>query len=51
LEGKAEHFDQYLGDTGKTSQLSMMIWRLRAKGKKLVLDFSYISLVDQLFKT
>ncbi len=33
LEGKAEHFDQYLSDARKTSQLSMVIWGSRAKGK------------------
>ncbi|QSB55846.1 2Fe-2S iron-sulfur cluster binding domain-containing protein [Acinetobacter calcoaceticus] len=33
LEGKAEHFDQYLSDARKTSQLSMVIWGARAKGK------------------
>lgn len=33
LEGEAEHFDQYLSDTGKTSQLSIVIGGSRAKGK------------------
>lgn len=38
LEGEALHFDQYLSDSEKTAQRTMMICVSRARGNKLVLD-------------
>jgi len=38
LEGEAVHFDQYLSDSEKAAQRTMMICVSRAKGGKLVLD-------------
>lgn len=38
LEGEAEHHDQYLSDTEKAAQKSLMICVSRARTPRLVLD-------------